>query len=409
MSLIKNIMSNAKEVRYAGTGGDPWSIPTNGSLGRLSSSGTMIDSNTAMSLAAVWTCVRIISGTVGSLRMEAFRKSDGILKLIDSTPSLLRNPFGNDYGAPLTCQVGLEQMMQSMLVDGDSINYITARDGNGFPTELLPLDPTVISIQKSDKGRKEYRIGGQLLDSDNVLHVLGMSQPGSIRGMSPISYLRQTIGLGLAAEEYGARFYSNGANMSGIIETVADLDADSARTLKERFTSRNTGLKNAHNVGLLTGGATFKPLGIRQTDMQFVETRQFNTGQIAAIYGVPPHLMGNTQDVSVAWGATPEQQGIAFLTYTLRPWLTRLEEAFSYCLPQGITVRFDVDDLLRTDATTRAAYYSSGRMAGWLLTDEIRAQENLKPVAGGDRLDQPLNSAHNGQNDGTSIPTEKSK
>ena len=405
MSLIKRAVASGREFRYTTYGqSDPYAIPSNGSLANYSSSGLPVDTNTSMGLASVWTCVRILSTTIGSLGIDAYTKNGRSLQIMPTNPSLVDNPFGNEYGDPISRQVGIEQMMVSMLLRGNSFNYVAARDSLGFPTQLVPLNPDVVKIDRdSDTGATTFTVGGRAVDRRDIIHIPGMSLPGQNVGMSPIAYLRQTIGLGLAADEYGARFYSNGANMSGIIEVGSDLDPDAARQLKERFSSRNTGLKNAHNIGVLTGGAKFTPMGIKQTDMQFIETRQFNAAQIAAIFGVPPHLMGNVGDVSTSWGASPEQQGLSFLTYTLRPWLTRIEEGISNALPKGQTVRFNTDDILRTDSMGRSAIYASARTAGWITVNEIRAKENLPPVEGGDALDTPLNSAHNGNNDGTDI------
>jgi HK97 family phage portal protein len=405
MSLIKRAVNSGREVRYTTYGqSDPYAIPSNGSLANYSSTGLPVDTNTAMGLAAVWTCVRILSTTIGSLAIDGFNKSGRQIHMMDENPSLVENPFGNEYGDPISRQVGIEQIMVSLLLRGNSFNYVAARDGLGFPTQLVPLNPDVVKVDRNNEtGETTFAVGGRKIDRRDLLHIPGMSLPGQNVGMSPIAYLRQTIGLGLAADEYGARFYSNGANMSGIIEVASDLDPDAARQLKERFSSRNTGIRNAHNIGVLTGGAKFTSMGMKQSDMQFIQTREFNAAQIGAIFGVPPHLMGNVGDVSTSWGASPEQQGLSFLTYTLRPWLTRIEEALTNALPKGQTVRFNTDDILRTDAKGRSAIYASARTAGWITVNEIRAKENLPPVDGGDVLDTPLNSAHNGKNDGTDI------
>jgi HK97 family phage portal protein len=348
--------------------------------------------------------VRILSTTIGSLGLDGYTKSGRKLEMMDENPSLVENPFGNEYGDPISRQVGVEQMMVSLLLRGNSYNYIADRDALGFPTQLVPLNPDVVKVDRNNEtGETTFTIGGRKIDRRDLIHIPGMSLPGQNVGMSPIAYLRQTIGLGLAADEFGSRFYSNGANMSGIIEVASDLNADAARQLKERFSSRNTGLKNAHNIGVLTGGAKFTPMAMKQSDMQFIETRAFNAAQIGAIFGIPPHLLGNSQGTGYSWGSDPETQGLAFLTYTLRPWLTRIEEALSNALPKGQTVRFNTDDILRTDAKGRSAIYASARTAGWITVNEIRAKENLPPVEGGDVLDTPLNSSHNGKNDGTDI------
>lgn len=406
MSLIKRAASGINELRYSTFGaGDPYAIPTNGSISNYSSTGIAVDAKSSMSLASVWTCVRILSTTIGSFPLDAYTRDGRKYVISAENPPLIRNPFGTDYGTPMSRQIGFEQMMVSLLLRGNSFNYVTARDDMGFATQLVPLNPEVVTVDRDRAtGETTYRIASQYIDPANIIHIPGMSMPGDNKGLSPIEYMAQTIGLGLASEEYGARFYSNGANMSGVIEVAGDLDSDSARQLKERFSSRNTGIKNAHNIGVLTGGASFKPLGIKQSDMQFIETRGFNSATIASIFGVPPMLMGNTGDVSVSWGSSPEAHNQTFLQYTLRPWLTRIEESISNAMPIGVVAKFNTDELLRTDAKGRAAIYASARMAGWISVNEIRAQENMESVDGGDELNAPLNSAHNGKNDGTDTP-----
>jgi HK97 family phage portal protein len=406
MSLIKRAANGLQELRYSTfASGDPYAIPNNGSIGAYSATGIKVDSKSAMSLASVWTCVRILSTTIGSFPLDAYTLNGRKLTLNTENPPLIRNPFGTDYGIPMSRQIGIEQMMVSLLLRGNAYNYIATRDDMGFPTQMIPLNPDSVTVDRDrTTGATTYRIGNEYIDPKNIVHIPGMSMPGDNFGLSPIAYMAQTIGLGLASEEYGARFYSNGANMSGVIEVASDLDSDSARQLKERFSSRNSGIKNAHNVGVLTGGATFKPLGIKQSDMQFIETRGFNSSTIGSIFGVPPMLMGDTGAVSVSWGSSPEQQNKTFLTYTLQPWLTRIEESISNAMPIGTVAKFNTDELLRTDAKGRAAIYASARMAGWISVNEIRKIENMEPVDGGDDLAVPLNSAHNGKNDGTDTP-----
>lgn len=410
MSLLRRAASNARELRYISYGqGDPYAIPNNGSLANYANSGVPVDSNTSMSLAAVWTCVRIISTVISSMPVYTARL-DGNRFVRVPDHALIENPFGSVDGVPLSRQTGLEQMMGSMLLRGNSINLVADVDRSGAPTQLVPVSPDFVRIDRDNQtGEKIITIAGQQVPLDSVVHVLGMSLPGQIQGMSPISYLRQTIGLGIATEEFGSRFFGQGATMSGVIELDGDLDPDAARQLKERFQSRHAGLRNSHSIGVLTGGAKFRPITVAPNDAQFLESRQFNTAQIGMIFGVPPHLMGNVQDVSSSWGSGIETQNMAFLTYTLRPWITRLEEAFTNLLPKGLYCRFETKDLLRTDSQGRARFYNAGRTGSWLTVNEIRADENLPPVDGGDDISMPLNSAHNGQNDQTDVEANQVK
>lgn len=410
MSLLRRAASNARELRYISYGqGDPYAIPNNGSLANYANSGVPVDTNTSMSLAAVWTSVRIISTVIASMPVYTC-KMDGRREIRVADHPLVSNPFGSDSGDPISRQVGLEQVMGSMLLRGNSINLVANVDRAGSPTQLVPVSPDYVRIDRDNQsGAKVVTIGGKQVPLDQIVHIMGQSLPGQVQGMSPISYLRQTIGLGIATEEFGARFFGQGAQMSGIITMDGDLDPDAAKQLKERFSTRHAGLRNAHSVGVLTGGAKWQAISVAPEDAQFLATRQFNAAQVFSIYGIPPHLAGNVQDVSTSWGSGIEQQNMAFLTYTLRPWITRLEEAFTNMLPSGLFMRFDTDDLLRTDSQTRARFYNAGRQGGWMLIDQIREREGWDPIPGGDDPFAPLNSAHNGQNDQTTVDANQGK
>lgn len=411
MSLLKRAASNARELRYIAYGqGDPYGIPSNGSLLNYSATGLPVDANTAQGLAAWWACTRILSTLIGSMPIHTYATTrNGKLTQTDQHP-FIDNPFGDMTGTPVSRQDGFEQVMMSLLGRGNAISYISERDRLGYPTQMMVVNPDVARIQPDPgTGAKTLLIGGQKQDLHDFVHIMGVSMPGMYVGMSPVAYLRQTIGIGLATEEFAARFYGKGATMSGVIELDGDLDPDAARQLKERFQARHAGLTNAHSIGVLTGGAKFRPLSISPDDAQFIETRRMTIAEVGMIFGVPPHLLGNVQDVSAAWGMGIEPQNMAFLTYTLRPWLTRLETALSNCLPLGLVARFDTEDLLRTDSTARSRYYNAGRQGGWLMTNEIRDREGLPPVDGGDDPFAPLNSAHNGQNDQTDVNANQPK
>ena len=208
MSIIRRATSNAREMRYGAFGqGDPYAIPTNGSLAGFSSAGISVDADSAMGLAAVWTCVRILSTTVASFPIDSYKKTGRNVSMTETNFPILENPFGDETGYPLSRQAGFEQMMISLLLRGNAFSYVTARDERGFPTRLLPLSPDVVKVDRDRKtGESTYMINGQYVDRADLIHTVGMSMPGMNFGMTPVAYLRQTLGLGLAADEYGSRF-----------------------------------------------------------------------------------------------------------------------------------------------------------------------------------------------------------
>jgi HK97 family phage portal protein len=209
-------------------------------------------------------------------------------------------------------------------------------------------------------------------------------------GLSPIEQARQGIGLSLAAERYGARFFGDSANPSAVLETDANLTDDAARRTVESWVSSHGGRRHP---ALMSGGLKYRPISITPEESQFLETRGYQRGEIAMLYGIPPHMIGDTEK-STSWGSGIEQQSIGFVQFTLLAWLRPIEAAYSkYLLPRGQSMRFNVSGLLRGDTAQRYTAYTQARNAGWLNVDEIRALEDLEPVPNGAGASyiQPLN------------------
>jgi HK97 family phage portal protein len=389
-----SLFRRALEKRvYAPSGsGDPWAIPTNGSLAAVTSSGVPVTEDTAMQLIAVAACVRILSDAVSGLPFDAVRANGVVRKTIEPPPTIVADPFGgaNDTRYP-TRRLGLGQVMVSLLLRGNAYLLVVARDSLGRPVRLRVLHPDRVDCEFNESGERVYQIDRKPVDSSDIVHLIGMCFPESPTGISVISHARQAIGLGLAAEEFGARFFGSGAHMTGIVHVPGDLDKERARQLKESFTASHGGLKNAHTVGILSGGAEWKPISVTPDDAQFLGTRAAQNLDIATLFGIPPHMLGQV-DKTTSWGTGIEQQGLGFLAYTLSPWLGRIEDAWSAMLPKPHTARFNADALLRTDAAGRYAVYGAARSAGILTQNEIRALENFPPVDGGDDIAAPLNS-----------------
>jgi HK97 family phage portal protein len=389
-----SIFRRAVEKRlYAPSGGgDPWAIPSNGSLAAVASSGVPVTEDTAMQLIAVSACVRILSDAVANLPFDAVRADGEIRKTIEPPPLVVGDPFGgaNDTRCP-TRRLGMSQIMVSLLLRGNAYCLVLSRDHLNRPTRLRVLHPDRVDCQFNDKGEREYTIDRVPVDAFDVVHIMGMCYPESPTGISVITHAKQAIGLGLAAEEFGARFFGSGAHMSGIIHVPGDLDKERARGLKESFTASHGGLRNSHTVGVLSGGAEWKPISVTPDDAQFLGTRAAQNLDIAMLFGIPPHMLGQV-DKTTSWGTGIEQQGLGFLAYTLSPWLGRIEDAWSAMLARPHTAKFNADALLRTDTAGRYAVYSAARSAGILTPNEIRALENYKPVDGGDDINAPLNS-----------------
>jgi HK97 family phage portal protein len=389
------VFSRAEKRFYAPSGaGDPWSIPSNGSLAAYTSAGVAVNDETAMQLLAVSACVRLLSDAVSGLPFDSVKADGELRKTIEPPPAIVADPFGGGAtpGLP-TRRQGFVQMMVSLLLRGNAYCLVISRDSYGRPSRLMVLHPDRVSCEFDAFGRRRYEVDRKpVTDSGDIVHIMGMGFPESPTGLSVISYARQAIGLGLAAEEFGARFFGEGAHMTGVVEIEADLDRDRARNIKENFSASHSGLKNSHTVGVLTGGAKWKPISVTPEDAQFLGTRAAQTLDIAMLFGVPPHMLGQV-DKTTSWGTGIEQMGLGFLAYSLSAWLGRFEDAWSAMLPRPQSARFNADALLRTDTAGRYAVYSAARSAGILTTNEIRALENYGPVDGGDDIAAPLNSS----------------
>jgi HK97 family phage portal protein len=399
MSLLRRAARRGPERRLSAapsSAGDPWAIPSNGSLAAYSTAGIPVTEDTAMQLIAVAACVRIVSQTVAGLPLNAVRMQGEIRKALKPSPTIVADPFGGGTTtALLSRRAGFAQMMVSLLLRGNAYAVVTARDALLRPKRLRVLHPDRVRCVFSKAGEREYWVNRTWVDATDMVHLIGTAFPESPTGMSVISYARTSIGLGLAAEEFGAGFFGKGAHMTGVITVDGDLDRERARGMKEAFEASHSGMENAHSIGVLSGGAKWTPISVTPEDAQFLGTRAAQNLNIAMLFGVPPHMLGQV-DRTTSWGTGIEQQSLGFLRHTLADWMGPFEDAWTMMLPAPQTALFDTDDLLRTDTAGRWAYYSIARNIAGMTPDEVRARENLPPLPDGKGQDPfaPLNSAH---------------
>lgn len=216
------------------------------------------------------------------------------------------------------------------------------------------------------------------LSSQDVLHIPGLGFDGLV-GYSPIAMAKNAIGMSIAAEEYGAKFFSNGATPSGILEHPGTVK--NAESLRESWTRRFSG-NNSHKVAILEEGMKYTPISISPNEAQFLETRKFQINEIARIFRIPPHMVGDLEKSSFS---NIEQQSLEFVKYTLDPWVIRFEQAFNRRLLKDkekdkFYIKFNVDGLLRGDYQSRMNGYAVGRQNGWMSANDIRALENLDRI-----------------------------
>jgi HK97 family phage portal protein len=358
--------------------------------------GIPVSRETATRIVAVYACVRLRAETVAELPADAFRKSAQARVPIDPAPMWMRQPNDETNWFEF-----VERINTSLDLDGNAFVAITARDRLGFPAELFTLHPDEIEVRRDNSGVFYVWSGSQrfsrfspLNPLGDVLHIRNVSWGGD-RAPSPISQARNAISLTLAAEKFGAGFFGQGQQLSGVISLPA-VEGHKSREyieqMKESWRQDHSGTARAHLPGVLTGGATWTPISVNPEEAQFLETRKFQVSEIARLFGIPPHMIGEV-DTSTSWGTGIEQQQIGFVQYSINPRLARLEAAFNQLLPRGQFIKWNITGLLRGDSAARAAFYQSGINAGWLLRSEVRALEDLPPEPDLDKPVLPVNIA----------------
>lgn len=353
-------------------------------------SGKPVNERTAMQTTAVYACVRILAEAVASLPLHVYEyQDDGGKKLVHDHP--LYYLLHDEPNPEMTSFVFRETLMSHLLIWGNAYAQII-RDGAGRVIGLYPLLPDKMDVQRDDRGNiyyvysrnsdenpmfKEY--GDTRLKAEDVLHIPGLGFDGLI-GYSPIAMAKNAVGMTLACEEYGASFFANGANPGGVLEHPGVLKDPSK--VRESWNSVYRGVNNAHKIAVLEEGMKYQQIGIPPEEAQFLETRKFQINEIARLYRIPPHMVGDLDKSSFS---NIEQQSLEFVKYTLDPWVIRWEQSLqrSLLLPgeKGkYFIKLNVDGLLRGDYQSRMNGYAVGRQNGWFSANDIREMENMNPI-----------------------------
>lgn len=353
-------------------------------------SGKPVNERTAMQTTAVYACVRILAEAVASLPLHVYEyQDDGGKKQVHDHP--LYYLLHDEPNPEMTSFVFRETLMSHLLIWGNAYAQII-RDGTGRVLGLYPLLPDKMDVQRDDRGNiyyvysrnsdenpmfKEY--GDIRLKAEEVLHIPGLGFDGLI-GYSPIAMAKNAVGMTLACEEYGASFFANGANPGGVLEHPGVLKDPSK--VRESWNSVYRGVNNAHKIAVLEEGMKYQQIGIPPEEAQFLETRKFQINEIARLYRIPPHMIGDLDKSSFS---NIEQQSLEFVKYTLDPWVIRWEQSLqrSLLLPgeKGkYFIKLNVDGLLRGDYQSRMNGYAVGRQNGWFSANDIREMENMNPI-----------------------------
>ena len=354
-----------------------------------SAAGKNVNERSAMQMTAVYACVRILSESIASLPVHLYKYNDegGKEKALDHPLYYLLHDEPNPE---MTSFVFRETLMTHLLLWGNAYAQII-RNGKGEIVSLYPLMPNKMQVDRDDKGRLYYKYqksseeGADMPNSqvillpEDVLHIPGLGFDGLV-GYSPIAMAKNAIGLAIAAEEFGSKFYANGAAPSGVLEHPGVLKDPSK--IRDAWMSQFGGSANSGKVAVLEEGLKYTPISINPSEAQFLETRKFQIDEIARIFRVPPHMIG---DLERSTFSNIEQQSLEYVKYTLDPWVARWEQSLSRALftdeeKNEYFFKFNVEGLLRGDYKSRMEGYAIARQNGWMSANDIRMLEDMDRI-----------------------------
>ncbi len=383
MSLLSSIFK-ARDKPENRTAGSSYTFFMGGTT-----AGKVVTERSAMQMTAVYSCVRILAEAIAGLPLHLYRYTDsgGKEKATDHPLYLLLHDEPNPE---MSSFVFRETLMTHLLLWGNAYAQII-RNGKGEVMALYPLMPNKMSVERDENGQLYYtytrsaeeaktsETGRVILRPTDVLHIPGLGFDGLV-GYSPIAMAKNAIGLAIATEEYGAKFFANGAAPSGVLEhpgTIKD-----PQRVREAWQSQFGGSSNSGKIAVLEEGMKYTPISISPEQAQFLETRKFQINEIARIFRVPPHMVGDLEKSSFS---NIEQQSLEFVKYTLDPWVVRWEQSIARSLlsdkeKRTYFVKFNLEGLLRGDYASRMTGYATARQNGWMSANDIRELENLDRI-----------------------------
>ncbi|MBQ7293843.1 MAG: phage portal protein [Clostridia bacterium] len=351
-----------------------------------STSGKRVTEQSAMQMTAVYSCVRILSEAVAGLPLHLYKYNDkgGKEKAIEHP---LYRILHDEPNPEMTSFIFRETLMTHLLLWGNAYSQII-RNGKGEIVALYPLMPNKMKVDRDENGVLYYEYTHSSDEADtmknttvrlssyDVLHIPGLGFDGLV-GYSPIAMAKNAIGMAIACEEYGAKFFANGAAPSGVLEHPGVIK--DPQRVRDSWQSTYGGTANSHRVAVLEEGMKYTPISISPEQAQFLETRKFQINEIARIFRVPPHMVGDLEKSSFS---NIEQQSLEFVKYTLDPWVIRWEQALSRALfteeeKTSMFIKFNLEGLLRGDYVSRMNGYATARQNGWMSANDIRELENL--------------------------------
>ena len=355
-----------------------------------SQSGTLVNSDTAFQVNAIYSALNLISQTVSSLPVAAYVRSadNGSRSLLQPEPAWVQKP-----DVDTTKEAFYGAVIVSLLLDGNAFVRVYSSP-TGQIVNMTVLNPTQVQIKRNGLGRMMFEVKGEdrLLSAEEIVFIPDVVKPGGMRGVSRVEALKENFGLAIALQNYSAKFFGSGTHTSGVLEVPGTLTADQAKNLQDAFDSRHKGWSRAHRTAVLSGGAKYNPTTVDPQQSQLLEARDHAVADVARAFNIPPHLLGLDKGMSYA---SVEQNNLAWVSYSLRPLVVKLESAFSPLLARSsggerAFLKWNLDGLLRADISTRTSSYSTGLQSGYYTINDVRRLEDLPPLENGDQSRVPL-------------------
>lgn len=323
-----------------------------------------VNVQTTLGIPAAYRCVQLISDSIASLPLKAYRHNVEV----EPTPAILYQP-----DRTMTRHEMIASTLLSMIVHGNAFWLLGDRDALGYPRQAVLLATDAVNV-RANGPTLTYHVGGQIYTDEDILHFRGLQQAGSPMGMSVLEHHRRTIGISIAGEDCASEVYNAGGLPVGVLEADEAMSKDEAEQVKAQFIANNGGRNRG--PAILANGLKYKPLSFNPKDLELIDARQYSAQQICTIFGVPAFLAGVAAPNSMTY-SNVNQDSIHFARYTLRPWISRMEASLSTLLPRGQEARFTMDALLRADTITRYQGYEIAIRAGFLTPAEVRDLEDF--------------------------------
>ena len=340
----------------------PWSPP----IWNQNLTGVMVDDTTSLGVVTFYRCVDLISSTIASLSLHVYRNGERV----EPTPRIVIRPN------PTETRIDTySALMTSALMRGNGYAVLGDYDRFGNPQQMVVVNPDAVSVDLNrDNGTITYKIGDFTYTPQEIFHLRGFMRPGHIVGSGVLDLMKHPMGLAIAEHEYTERVFSEGSIPSGVISTEADMTSETATELKRAWVNSHGGRDRTPAV--LAGGLKYQPIQLSNSDLELLEARKWSASQIAAMFGVPPHLAGAPANDSLTYNTVTEDTR-SFVRFGLRNWMVRLQQSLSDVLPRGQSVSISLGDYLQPDLLTRMQAAQIAIDAGIKTPEEVRAEEGL--------------------------------